>query len=330
MNTLFVLLDGAEDHPNPQLNNKKPLDVANLSFIKSNVKTKGFTTGRGYTHLFLNEFFTGHPPELQRAVLEALGLGLDLSDGRSAYRLSPARIKDGIIEWAYDAHTFSDKLIPCVEKNMKYIEKYDPQIKFFIHGRAVITMKNDYVPELPSPPVPSPYVKLEGDLGKMVDSIAEELNGITDYPWGCGKFSKQFPPFKELENLIAISNSPTPLGICSSLGYEIKIVDDIEERFAYAKEQLKTNNVFLHIDEIDEYSHMKDYKKKIEILEFTNEKMKEYFSNHERIVYFVDHGTSSITGEHLPITVPFWTNFKTDIKDEEMVPLNTLVPRLMK
>ncbi|MDR2866804.1 MAG: hypothetical protein LBV13_05340, partial [Methanomassiliicoccaceae archaeon] len=102
MNTLLVLLDGAEDHKIPEFKGKKPLEVADMPFMDSVVKKKGFTTGRGYTHLFLNEFFTGHPPNLQRAVIEALGLDMNMRDDRTAYRLSPAYIHDNTVDWAYN------------------------------------------------------------------------------------------------------------------------------------------------------------------------------------------------------------------------------------
>ncbi|MGN1044870.1 MAG: phosphoglycerate mutase [Candidatus Methanomethylophilaceae archaeon] len=329
MNTLFVLLDGAEDHPNPELNGKKPLDVARMPFIRSNMRTLGRTTGRGYTHLFLNEFFTGHPPKLQRAVLEALGLGMDM-EGRTAYRLSPARIGDGMIRWAYDSPNFSEKLEECVRRSIDIVGAYDPQITFFINARAVLTLRSDLVPELPGPPVDAEYVPVPGDLGRMVESVADEMGGITDYPWGCGRFADQYPRFECLDNLKAFSDSPTSLGVCASLGYETEIVEDLDDRFVAAREALDDGNVFLHLDEVDEYSHMKDWRRKLEILEYMDRKMEENFSDCDRIIYFIDHGTSSITGEHLPIEVPFWTNYETDIGWDEFVPLDTLVPRLLR
>ncbi len=329
MNTLFVLLDGAEDHANPELGGKKPLDVANMPFIKSNVKTYGKTSGKEYTHIFLNEFFTGHPPKLPRAVLEALGLGMNVKDGRAAFRLSPAHIHDDTIEWSYHAYKFADKLEKAVRDNLHILEKYNPEIKFFISSRAVITMDYNDIPELPGPPVPVPYVKIPGDLGKFVEAIMEDMDGITDYPWGCGKFTEQYPAFDCLDNLFALSNSPTSLGICASLGYDISMIDNLDERFPIAKEALKKGNVFLHMDEVDEYSHMKDPQRKIEILEHIDKMMEKYFSDAERIVYFIDHGTSSMTGEHLPIEVPFWTNFETNIENGEFVPLSQVVPKVM-
>ena len=328
MNTLFVLLDGAEDDPVPEFGGKKPLDVAKMPFMKKKAPHRAFTTGRGYTHLFLNEFFTGHPPEIARAALEGMGLGMDVK-GRTAYRLSPAIIKDGMINWSYHASEFCDRLIPKVEEHMSFLRQYDPEIRFFLNGRAVLVMDCDLVPDLPAPPVPAPFVEVPGDLGKMVMAVAKDLDGITDYPWGCGRFDRQYEPYKGVKGMTAISDSPTPLGICASLGNEIHLVDDLDDRFPVAKEALKRRNVFLHMDEVDEYSHQKDPMKKVRVLEHIDSLMEEYFSDTERIVYFVDHGTSSVTGAHILTEVPFWTSFETSLKQDERIELKDVVPTVL-
>ena len=330
MNTLFVLLDGMEDHPHPLLGGKKPYEAANMPFMYRKAKHKFFTSGRGYTQLFLNEFFTGRPPELPRAVLEAMGLGLDISNGRTAYRLSPAEIKDGMIRWSYHAHLFCDELMSAIMRNFHILREHDPQIEFFLNGRAVITMVCDDVPDLPAPPVDAPFKEVPGDLGKLVMKVAEEMNGITDYPWGCGRYTVQYKPYECLGKMTAISDSPTALGVAASLGHDILLINQVEDRFPAAKEALERGNVFLHIDEVDEYSHQKDPYKKIEILERTDRLMEKYFSDAERVVYFVDHGTSCVTGEHIIMNVPFWTNIETDMSDGELIPLDTVIPRLMR
>jgi len=330
MNTLFVLLDGMEDDPHPILNGKKPYEAANMPFLYEKAPHKHYTTGRGYTQLFLNEFFTGHPPELPRAVLEAMGLGMDISGCRTAYRLSPAEIRDGMIHWSYHAHLFCDDLMRIMKDNLCILHEYKPEIEFFLNGRAVLTMECDNTSNFPSPPVDAPFVEVPGDLGRFVMKVAEEMNGITDYPWGCGRLTKQYPPFECIGKMTAISDSPTALGVAASLGHDIRLINNVEDRFPVAKEALEHGNVFLHIDEVDEYSHQKDPHKKIEILEQTDRLMERYFRDAERVVYFVDHGTSCVTGEHIIMNVPFWTNIKTDMPEGEIIPLDRVVPRLMR
>ena len=329
MNTLFVLLDGAEDHDIPEFGGKRPLDVAEMPFLDSVTKMKGYTTGRGYTHLFLNEFLTGHPQELPRAVIEALGLDMNMDEGRTAYRLSPAYIRNGTVEWAYNMEELHRPLTECVLDNLDMLGDREPQIEFFLNGRAILTMRCDDIPDLPSPPVPAPYKKVPGALGELVCRVAKKMNGLTVYPWGCGRFTAQKEIYPCIRDITAISDSPTALGVCASLGQRYKLVKNIDDRFPIASDDLEHSNVLLHMDEVDEYSHQKDPRKKVRILEHIDRMMEKYFSNTERIVYFVDHGTSSLTGEHLPVRVPFWTSFDTSVKNGEDVPLKDVVPRIM-
>ncbi len=330
-NLLFVLLDGAEDDPCPQLGGKKPIDVAEMPFLESRVTHRCRTTGRGYTQLFLNEFFTGHPPEIERAALEAMGLGLSIKDPkRVAYRLSPARIGDGMVHWCYHNSEFKDELQERVMSHMDLLEPYDPEIRFFVEGRAVLTMESDTVPVTPAPPVDAPYAEVGGPLGRMIEEIASEMGGITEYPWGCGRCGKQYPGFPGIGKLTAFSDSPTSLGICASLGYDIELIYDLEDRFPRAREDLKRGDVFLHIDEVDEYSHQKDPFKKKAVLERTDELMSEYFPDADRIIYFADHGTSCVTGEHILTDVPVWTTFDIGAEEGEIVPLKDLVPMILE
>ncbi len=329
-NILFVLLDGAEDDPCPQLDGKKPIDVAEMPFLESRVRHRCRTTGRGYTQLFLNEFFTGHPPEIGRATLEALGLGLRVSDPkRVAYRLSPVRrTGDGMVHWCYDNKAFEDELQERVMSHLDILSGRDPDIRFFVEGRSVLTMESDTVPTTPAPPVDAPWIDIDGPLGELIDAVAEDMDGITVYPWGCGRMGRQYPGFEGIRKLTAFSDSPASLGICASLGYDIELITGLEDRFPAAREALKRGDVFLHVDEVDEYSHQKDPFKKKAVLEETDRLMSEYFSDTDRIVYFADHGTSCVTGEHILTDVPVWTSFDIGGEDGEILDLPTLVPRI--
>jgi 2,3-bisphosphoglycerate-independent phosphoglycerate mutase len=329
MNTLFVLLDGAEDHDIPEFNGRRPLDVARMPFFDSTAKNKGYTTGREYTHLFLNEFFTGHPPEIPRAVIEALGLDMNVSGSRTAYRLSPAYIRNNTVEWAYNMEKLHVSLTECVLDHLDILNDRDPEIEFFLNGRAILTMDCDDIPDLPAPPVPAPYKEVPGALGELVRNVAKEMDGLTVYPWGCGRLGTQRKIYPCAEELTTISDSPTALGISASLNQGYKLIKDIDDRFPLAAELLEHRNVLLHMDEVDEYSHQRDPAKKVRILEHIDKMMERYFSDAGRIMYFVDHGTSSITGEHLPVRVPFWTSFDTSVRNDENVPLDRVIPRIM-
>ena len=331
-NTLFVLLDGAEDHPNPQMGGKKPYEIAEMPFLHDKARFRYTTTGRGYTHLFLNEFFTGHPPEMARAAIEAMGVGLlDVKDpSRTAYRLSPAEISDGMVHWSYHTEPFRERLMDTMNRNLDILDGYDPHIRYFIGARAILTMESDYVPELPGPPVDTTVSEIPGPLGDFINEVMDEMGGITDYPWGCGKFGNQYGPVDGIKDMTAVSNSPTALGICASLGYDSKLIDNVEDRFPVAREALEKGDVFLHIDEVDEYSHQKDPFKKKAVLELTDRLMEKYFSDVDNIIYFVDHGTSSVTGEHILMDVPLWSTMDIHRDPGDVLPLNTLVSTLLK
>ena len=331
-NTLFVLLDGAEDDPNPLMDGKKPLEAAEMPFMKSKAPHRLKTTGRGYTQLFLNEFFTGHPPEIARGALEAIGLGMRIKDPkRTAYRLSPAEIIGDDVVWSYHPESFCDELMECMRSHMDILEPYDPELKFFIKGRAVLTMACDEYPTGgPEAPVDGKFKEIPGPMGEFVEAVRKDMGGKVDHPWGCGKLGTQYPPFPELKHLTAVSDSPTSLGVCASIGYDIELVDDLDERFPVAAEALKHGDVFLHVDEVDEYSHEQDPFKKKRVLEHTDEMMSEYFPDVENIVYFVDHGTSCVTGQHILMDVPLWTSIDTGLADGAMVPLKEVVQTLLR
>ena len=84
------------------------------------------------------------------------------------------------------------------------------------------------------------------------------------------------------------------------------------------------------MDEVDEYSHQKDPFKKKWVLEHTDEMMEEYFSDVENIIYFVDHGTSCVTGEHILMEVPLWTSIDAGFERDQLVPLNRVLTTLLE
>lgn len=329
MKTLFVLLDGAEDHPLPAFKGLKPLDVAKMPYLKRMTPYRYCTEGRTYTHRFLTEFFTGLPPLTSRGVFEALGLNMNMSEGRVAYRLSPAMICNGNIEWAYCIDERVSELMKIVDENMGLIEHMMPDINFFLKGRAVITLESENIMDLPSPPVPAPLVSIDGSLGELVRTVAESMDGLTIFPWGGGIMKQENKLIDGISPLTIVSNSPTALGISKALGEQSIRVEDLSERFPVARDILPHSNVLLHVDETDEYSHQRRSDVKVDILELTDRLMQEYFPDVEKLVYLVDHGTSCITGEHLPVTVPVWSSFELDQSPLVPIPLHQLLQRLI-
>lgn len=329
MNTLFVLLDGAEDHPIPSFDGRKPLEVAEMPFLDSVVKDRGRTQGSTYTHRFINQLFTGHLPRTPRGAIEALGLNLRMSPERIAYRLSPAYINNGNVEWAYHVDQGQEmQIIRNVESRIHLLKDMDPDLLFFLKGRAVITLECCDILDMPCPPMNAPLGNRPEFMWDMIVGISDELNGLTIMPWGGGRREPEAPLHPGLGPLTVVSNSPTALGISRALGQKAVKVDDLEERFPLARDLLEVGNVFLHADEIDEVSHQRDPELKVKVLESVDSMMEEHFHDFDRIVYLVDHGTSSLTGQHLPVMVPVQTSFDCSMKGED-VPLSGLMSKLL-
>lgn len=329
MSTLFVLLDGAEDHPIPSFDGRKPLEVAEMPFLDSVVKDRGRTQGSTYTHRFINQLFTGHLPRTPRGAIEALGLKLRMSPGRIAYRLSPAYINNGNVEWAYHVDQGQEmQIIRNVESRIHLLKDMDPDLLFFLKGRAVITLECCDILDMPCPPMNAPLGNRPEFMWDMIVGISDELNGLTIMPWGGGRREPEAPLHPGLGPLTVVSNSPTALGISRALGQKAVKVDDLEERFPLARDLLEVGNVFLHADEIDEVSHQRDPELKVKVLESVDSMMEEHFHDFDRIVYLVDHGTSSLTGQHLPVMVPVQTSFDCSMKGED-VPLSGLMSKLL-
>lgn len=329
MKTLFVLLDGAEDHPVPQFGGRKPLEVAETPFIDSLLSDCGSTQGSTYTHRFINQLFTGSLPRTPRGAIEALGLNLRMDEGRVAYRLSPARVSEGWIEWDYHVDDALEKdIIKKFYSHIDMLNPYDPDVLFFLKGRAVITLNSNEVISLPCPPMPAPMKYRPDFMWPLIEELSEELDGLTLMPWGGGKTNREATLHKGVAPLTVVSNSPTALGISRALGQGAVKVDALEERFPIARDLLEETNVFLHADEIDEVSHQRDPELKVKLLEQLDSLLEDHFHDYKRIALLVDHGTSSVTGEHLPMEVPVACNYDAGL-NKRKIALSELMPYLL-
>jgi 2,3-bisphosphoglycerate-independent phosphoglycerate mutase len=218
-----------------------------------------------------------------------------------------------------------------MKRHLDILSERRPEIRFFVHGRSVLTMEcKETVPTGPQAPVDGPYVTPLPDLEEFINTVADENDGLTVYPWGVGRPKNSYTCYKGLKDLHAVSNSPTALGVAATLGHHITFEEDLGSRFPIAKKLLAEHDVFLHLDEVDEYSHQKDHEKKKWVLEHTDKMMEKYFPDVENIIYFADHGTSCVTGEHILTDVPVWTSIDAGIAPGSIHPLATLVPDIVK
>ena len=70
---------------------------------------------------------------------------------------------------------------------------------------------------------------------------------------------------------------------------------------------IKQEDVFLHVEETDDVSHKRAPREKVELLESVDKELMHYAKSFSkcRIAVIVDHGCSSVTGEHIVMKVPY-------------------------
>ena len=333
MSTLLALLDGAVDHPHPKLGGRTPLEAAELTFIDSlaEMGTKGTTDGREYTHIFLLELLSGNRMEVPRGLIEAIGLKMDVTNGRSAHRFSPASVVNGKVDWLYGLTDEEVEILNIsVIAALPLLERLSPEICFCGGGKGVLVMDPIELRGLPSPPGTG-TIDMDG-LGKMRDfvtSIPEGAGGMTVLPWGGGNpVSCDMHRLLDLiKPLTVVSNSPSALGVGGHFGAGMTLIEDMADRVGEARRSLQKGNVLLHFEEIDEVSHRRDPLEKVALLERADKLLEENFSGHDDILIIVDHGTSCLTGEHLAVPVPFIYSKKVDVHGH--VPLGSLLTKLL-
>ncbi|QLH74404.1 MAG: hypothetical protein HPY73_02365 [Methanomassiliicoccales archaeon] len=313
-NVLIIFLDGATDHGIPMLDGRTPLQAANKPYLDSVAShgRMGCTMSREYTHHYLLELFTGKKAEIPRGVIEALGLELPLGPKRVAYRMTPAIIRDGKVEWYYKISCQDEmNLQKAVLRSRDRIREMDPKIMFYNGGKAVMTVKGTEVLDLPRPPSPADVLPSDlGDFRPFAESIAEIMGGITLLPWGGGsgleaeRFRNDVRP---LPKMTMISKSPSALGVAAFLDIERLRVAGFKQGIKEARRLIRTRNVFLHIEETDDISHKRSPLEKVELLEEIDKELQRASKEFKdcRNVILVDHGASSLTGDHITMEVPY-------------------------
>jgi len=314
MRNMIVLLDGASDEGIPQFGGKTVLGQAKLPFIDSVASSGvfGCTEPRPYTHLFLLELFSQREGEVPRGLIETLGFDLEVPPGRVAYRLSPAIINGDWMEWGYNITPRQvETLREAMESNLHMLDHLSPRIRYYKDGKGVMTILAKEALELPSPPV-NTHLDMEslGYLREFIERIGEETGGIVEMPWqgGKGDLIQEYECSRErLGNIMVYSNSPSALGVGVFLGMDKVWIDDLEERVERAVISLEGRDVLLHIEEIDDASHKRDPGVKMEVLNEVDRLLDRYLKGKEgvRLSLIVDHGASSLSGEHIMHPVPF-------------------------
>lgn len=313
MNTLIILLDGAADEKIPELGGLTPLESFDKRFMDG-IATSGelgCTDGKGYTHLFLLELFSGKPLDVPRGLIEAVGLGVPMESHKVAYRFSPVHMNGGSIEWAYRvSREMHEGLQEAMVKNLDLLSDLNPRLYFYEDGRGVMTLDTNAVHAFPTPPVPVTEERVDlGAFEDFINKIARELNGLTVMPWGGGSMAdgKGYNPLPPAKDMVVISHSPSALGVAGVLNMRRRVVDNMWSGFQESFRLLKTSNVFMHVEETDEISHRRAPDQKVSMLKEVDDILLENVERMmgHRVAFVIDHGTSSLSGQHILMKTPY-------------------------
>ncbi len=347
MNTLIVLLDGAADDKIPELGNRTPLEYLDKRFIDhiATTGTFGWTDGREYTHLFLLQLLTGKDQNVPRGLIEAIGLGVPVENDQVAYRFSPVRMGNGSVEWLYRvSREEHSALRDCMVRHLDALVDLNPRLYFYEDGRGVMTVDSIQVQGFPAPPAPVPRSGVEmGGFEEYILGLAKEMGGMTVLPWGGGsmRLSAAIRPTGEAKSMIMISKSPSALGVGGFLGIRREQVDNMWSGFQEAFRRLESSNVFMHVEETDDISHRRSPQEKVAMLREVDDLLMENLDRliGHRVAFIIDHGTSSLTGQHLRMRTPFAVAEVTEAKAPQTrfreqeasnyVPLGSLMATLL-
>ncbi len=313
MNTLIILLDGAADDKIPELGGMTPLESFEKKFI-DNVASHGefgWTDGAQYTHLFLLEFLTGKSLNVPRGLVEAIGLGVPVEPNQIAYRFSPVRMGDNNIEWLYRvSREMHAELQDSMIRNLDVLGDLNPRLYFYEDGRGVMTVETDHIQGFPSPPNPVLNKVVQfGEFDRYINRMAKEMNGMTILPWGGGSINDagKNRPVAPAKNMVMVSKSPSALGVGGLLNIHREVVDNMWSGFQESFRLLQSSNVFMHVEETDDISHRRAPDQKVALLKEVDELLMENLDRMigHRVAFIIDHGTSSLTGQHIRMNVPF-------------------------
>ncbi len=311
--TLIVFLDGAAEGPVPELGDMTPLESAAKPFMDTIASNGivGCSDARAYTHLFTLEFLGGQARDVPRGVIEMLGHGVPLAPCETAYRLSPARLNDHTVEWDYlIPPPDQERLKQLARDRIGLIRHLNPSLYFYGEGKGLLKVTSPNSQTLPMPPAPSHLDDgALGELDPFISAIRKENRGLVPMPWGGGSLVDEpdRAPLPHARGLSVISKSPSVLGVAAYFGIEASEVDGYKEGFQKALLRLKASSVIWHIEETDDVSHKRLPRRKVEIIEDVDRLLSSRRNElrDSNVAFIVDHGTSSVNGDHLLMKVPF-------------------------
>jgi 2,3-bisphosphoglycerate-independent phosphoglycerate mutase len=195
-------------------------------------------------------------------------------------------------------------------KHLPLFEGMNPKIFFYRDGHGVLIVDAPPVRGLPRPPKSAILddEKLRA-FRPFITRLSLDLQGLTLMPWGGGASlaPRIFGSLRSAKPIVVVSKDPTVLGVAKVLGLPKVGVDHLWSGFREALRLIQSSSVILHVKETDEVSHRRATDQKISLLWEIDQLLQQNapMLRERKVAIMVDHGTSSLTGEHLDMDVPF-------------------------
>ena len=341
---LLVVLDGLGDIPS--FDGKTPLEAAKTPNLDKLSKESalgmhipvlpGITPGSGPGHLAL----FGYDPikyEIGRGILEALGVGLEVTENDICIRANYAKVeeKDGkLIVLDRRAGRLSTeenkKLTEKISNEIKEINGVKIFIKSGIEYRLAILLRfnekvnedmcniletdpQNEVKEVISPEPLSEKAKIVSEVLKEFLSRVREIikNEKGNYLLLRGYSTPPvIPNFSEIYKLKSLSITTYPMykGLTKLIGIESVKVDgfSIKDEIDVLKENYKNFDfIYLHIKKTDSYGEDGDFINKLKVIEEFDSYLLEILSlNFDVLCITGDHSTPTIMKSHSFHPVP--------------------------
>ncbi|MHC1585203.1 MAG: cofactor-independent phosphoglycerate mutase [Candidatus Syntropharchaeia archaeon] len=346
MKYALLVGDGMAGYPLEELGNRTTLQAANtpnMDLIASG-KTGLFRSippGMEAGSDIANLSILGYPPEKYytgRGPLEAIGMGISLEPGETAFRCNLITEKDGIL-FDYSAGHISGEesreLMKALNKKLG-----NPFLRFYpgVSYRNIMKIKGNFESVKCIPPHDIVGKRIEGNLPSdetlkklILDSKyileSHEINKKRErkanmiWLWGGGK-APEMPPFEKVYRVkgSVIAGVHLIKGIGRCIGFDVVEVPgatgyldtDYASKAEYALKSLeKRDFVFVHVEAPDEAGHMGNIEEKIRAIEKFDDlvvgRILEGLKRFEeyRILVLPDHPTPISERIHKKDPVPF-------------------------
>ena len=328
---VLLVADGIGDIPSK--NNQTVLETASIPNLDRLASQSvcgladpiscGITPGSGPAHLSL----FGYDPikyQIGRGVLEALGIGMELSSRDLACRGNFATLdKEGIItdrRAGRMATELNEKLCKFLQDKINQIGEVKVIIRPGMEHRFVVVFRGDGLEDALSDADPQKVGEkikfaeaLDPKAKKSVKTVNEFIKQATDilkehYPAntvllrGFAKYPG-LPTMKELFKLTpaAIATYPMYKGLAKLVGMEIlETGESIEEEFKTLKKNFEKYDFFyLHIKKTDSYGEDGNYEQKVKVIEEVDKYIPEVLNlKPDVLVVTGDHSTPALMKGH--------------------------------